>query len=288
MSVARPSSVDAIRYTHKRRSDYESWFGSLPPLLNQEGVSQLADPDNDSPDRHRGFVLFGAAPGGRRNHQSLKEMASNYIREGIVSGRLGPGAKVDQDQIADDLGISRLPIREALIELTAKGFVESIPRRGAFVVALTVQDIEDHFEVVSLLFGLTTRRAAKHITDQQLRNLHKLHTEITSTQDASTRAALTYDFYRAINRVGTSERLLLTLRFLAFALPNDFYFSTPRWPATETAYRERVLAALENHDGRAAVRAADEHFRTCAKVTIDELRSRGYWSESNNVAEAAG
>ncbi len=212
-------------------------------------------------------------------------MASDYIREGIVSGRLGPGAKVDQDQIADELGISRLPIREALIELTAKGFVESIPRRGAFVVTLTVQDIEDHFEVVSLLFQLTTRRAAKHITDEQLRALQSLHTQITGTQDPSVQLALTYEFYRAINRIGTSERLLLTLRFLAFALPNDFYFSTPRWPASETAYRERVLTAIENHDPRAAAKAAEEHFLTCTKVTIDELRSLGYWSK-NDAANA--
>lgn len=248
----------------------------------------MLDPAEDNPDGRGGSALFGAPRGGRRNHQSLKDMASNYIREGIVSGRLGPGAKVDQDQIADDLGISRLPIREALIELTAKGFVESIPRRGAFVVTLTVQDIEDHFEVVSLLFGLTARRAVKHITDEQLRGLQRLHTEATTTQDPPTRLALTYEFYRALNRVGTSERLLLTLRFLAFALPNDFYFSTPRWPATETAYRERVLAALESRDGRAAVKAAEDHFRTCAKVTTEDLQSRGYWSQPKSVAGATG
>lgn len=233
-------------------------------------------------------LLFGSTPDTRRNHQSLKEMASNYIREGIVSGRLGPRAKVDQDEIAEELGISRLPIREALIELTAKGFVESIPRRGAFVVTLTVQDIEDHFDVVSLLFGLTARRAAKNITAEQLRGLEKLHTEITNTRDAATRMALTFEFYRAINRVGTSERLLLTLRFLAFALPNDFYFTTPRWPAMETAYRERVLNALEKRDARAAVKAAEEHFGSCAKVTIDELRARGYWSESEGAAKSVG
>lgn len=252
-------------------------------------MSHLPDPDDDSPDGPRESVLFGIAPGGRRNHQSLKEMASDYIREGIVSARFGPRAKVDQDQIAEELGISRLPIREALVELAARGFVESIPRRGAFVVKLEIQDVEDHFEVVSLLFALTARRAADHITVEQLRGLQKLHTEITTTQDLANQLALTYEFYRAINRVGTSERLLLTLRFLAFALPNDFYFSTSRWPATETVYRERVLTALENRDAHAAAKAAEEHFRTCAKVTIDELRSGGYWSESgDDAAEAAG
>ncbi|UXA05380.1 GntR family transcriptional regulator [Mycobacterium sp. SMC-2] len=246
----------------------------------------MPDPDNDAPDRHTGSLLFDAR-GGRRNHQSLKELATDYIREGIVSGRLRPGAKVDQDQIAGELGISRLPIREALIDLTARGFVESIPRRGAFVARLTVQDIEDYFEVIGLFFGLTARRAAKCITDEQLRSLKKLHTEATTTQDPSTRLALTYEFYRVINELGITERLLVTLRFLALALPSDYYFSTSRWPATETAYRERVLTAIESHDAEAAARATEEHLRTCAKVTIDELRAQGYWSESEGTAEAA-
>lgn len=254
--------------------------------LNQEGVSHLLDPDDDTPQGRNEFALFGATRGGRRS-QSIKEMAFEHIREGIVSGRLGPGVKVDQDQIGDALGSSRLPVREALIELTAKGFVKSIPRRGSFVATLTVQDIEDHFEVIGLLFALTTRRAAEHITDEQIRNLEKLHTAATTTQDASTRLALINEFYRAINLVETSDGLLRTLRFLALALPNDFYFSTSRWPAIETVYRERVLTALASHDAEAAARAAVEHFRTCAKVTIDDLRSRGYWSASNDAAEAA-
>lgn len=224
---------------------------------------------------------------GRPSHQSLKEMAASYIREGVVSGRLGPGAKVDQDEIAEALGISRLPIREALIELANQGFVESIPRRGAFVVKLTTQDIEDHYQVVSLLFGLTARRAAKHITEDKLRVLQRLHTDITSTQDEVKRRNLLIEFYRAINRIGTSTRLLLTLQFLALALPNDFYFSTSRWPATETVYRERVLSALENHDAEAAVKATDEHFRACAKVTIDALRERGYWADDEAADEVA-
>jgi DNA-binding GntR family transcriptional regulator len=223
----------------------------------------------------------------RPNHQSLKEMAADYIRAGVVSGRFGPGAKVDQDQIAAALGISRLPVREALIELTAKGFVESIPRRGAFVVRLTELDVADHFEVIGLLFALTARRAAKQISDVQLRELQQLHNETTTTQEPSRRLALSFDFYRRINRIGTSDRMLLTLRFLALALPNDFYFNTPRWPATETVYRERVLAALESHDEEAAANATQEHLRMAAKVTIEHLREQGYWSESGRIAEAA-
>lgn len=250
-------------------------------------MSHLLDPDDDAADVQTETFLFDGASSDRRNHQSLKDMASDYIREGVVSGRLGPGAKVDQDEIAETLGISRLPVREALIELTAKGFVESIPRRGAFVVKLTPQDIEDHFEVIGLLFGLTARRAAEHIDDEHLRKLRRLHYQTTTAQNPSKRLQLSYEFYRMVNRISTSDRLLLTLRFLALALPNDFYFNTSRCPATETVYRERVLTALENHDPVAAATVTEEHLHTAAKVTIDELRSRGYWSDSDEAATTA-
>ena len=117
--------------------------------------------------------------------------------------------------------------------------------------------------------------------------MQRLHSATTNTQDPAKRLALTFQFYRLINRIGTSPRLLLTLQFLAFALPNDFYFSTSRWPATETVYRERTLAALESRDPDRAAAAAEEHLLTCAKVTVDELRERGYWSQQEAVADAA-
>jgi len=245
-------------------------------------VSDVVEADGSTTETDRVSGLFGPELGGRRKHQSLTDMAAEYIREGVVSGRLGPGAKVDQDQIANALGISRLPVREALIELTAKGFVESFPRRGAFVVTLSVQDIEDHFEVISLLFGLTTRRAAENVTAAQLHHLQQLHTEITTTQDRPQRLALSYEFNRLINRIGTSDRLLQKMWFFALALPTDFYFSTTRWPAIETVYRERILAALDDHDPDAAAKASTDHLHACAKVTIEELRSRGYWGASGD------
>ena len=69
----------------------------------------------------------------RRN---LSEDVAEYIREGIMSGALRPGTRIDQDAIAADLGVSRLPVREALISLDKEGLINTIPRRGAFVARM--------------------------------------------------------------------------------------------------------------------------------------------------------
>jgi len=214
-----------------------------------------------------------------RNHPSLKDLAAGYIREEIVSGRLGPGAKVDQDEIAAELGISRLPIREALIELTAKGFVTAVPRRGAFVVRLEVEDIEDHFEILGILFKLSGTRAAAKIDETRLRELRELHEEIGASRDIEVIKDLNHKFYRIINEVGSSRRVLLTLQYLWLSLPNDYYNSSRGLAETEAPYREGILAALEARDADAAARLTQDHLRACGRVTIDELQSRGYWSD---------
>ncbi|TCJ31438.1 GntR family transcriptional regulator, partial [Parafrankia sp. BMG5.11] len=76
---------------------------------------------------------------GRRRYGNLKDEAASFIREAIVSRALPPRSKIDQDEVADALGISRAPVREALIELAQKGFVDAVPRRGAFVAEVTVE-----------------------------------------------------------------------------------------------------------------------------------------------------
>jgi len=252
---------------------------------NERDVSK---PNDESPNPNEGYLPRDRPRTKRRNHPSLKDMAADFIREGIVSGQLGPGAKVDQDEIAKDLGISRLPIREALIELTAKGFVTAIPHRGAFVVKLTVEDIDDHFEILGILFALAARKAAMKIGGAQLLDLRNLHHEIAATRDQSLRVDLDREFYRIINEAGSSVRLRLSLRYLWLSLPNDYYCSSPSWAATEAIHRERILAALEAHDPRAAVQMTEAHLRACAKVTIDELRSRGYWSDDMDVSYNVG
>lgn len=211
----------------------------------------------------------------RPTHPSLKDAAAEFIRQGIVSGTFGPGAKVDQDEIAGILGISRLPVREALIELAQKGFVAAIPRRGAFVVELSVEDVEDHFEVVGMVFALAARRAAEEMDASQLEQLRSLHRECEAAPDPDTNR----EFVRTINRAGSSRMLRSILQFLGGALPGSYYPASPAWAATEAKYRKRILAALEARDADAAAATAIEHLRECGRLTIEVLRERGYWDE---------
>ena len=212
------------------------------------------------------------------SHPSLKDIAVDYIRQGIVSGQLGPGDKIDQDEIAGILGISRLPVREALIELAHKGFVTTIPRRGAFVVELREEDIEDHFEVLAMVFALVSRRAAKEMDSDDRELLRRLHEQIAASDDPELSERLNKTFFQTINQAGSSNLLRRSiLQFLAGSLPGSLYTTSPECTTTEALYRDHLLAALEAQDAEQAANVAQEHLRMCERLTLEVLRERGYW-----------
>jgi DNA-binding GntR family transcriptional regulator len=215
-------------------------------------------------------------------------VAVGFIRGEIVAGRFGPGKRLDQDEVARILGISRLPVREALIELAQKGYVTAIPRRGAFVIDLTVEDLEDHYEVIGMVIALAAYRAATGLTEAQLLELRHIHDEIVATDDPVVKSDRNISFYQLINRTGSSARLSAIHDFLSGTLPFFMYLSSPKHAATETTYREQMLEALEARDPEAAASVATEHLRECARLTIEEMRARGYWAGRGEEPDAEG
>jgi DNA-binding GntR family transcriptional regulator len=222
-------------------------------------------------------VTSELAPG-RRAYGNLKDEAAGFIRDAIVSGRMRPRAKIDQDEIAEALGFSRAPVREALIELAQKGFVLALPRRGAFVAEVSEEDVEDHYAVVGLVFALAARRAVTKLTSADVDELQRLHTAIASAGEAGTRKALDRQFFHLIVNAGRSRRLDSVLEFLGGAIQGSFYLESPGWAAHETAFRQQLLTAIEAGDVPAAAQLSEEHMRSCAAVTIEYLQATGYWS----------
>ena len=97
------------------------------------------------------------------------------LEQEVVTGELHPGERLDEQSLADRFGVSRTPIREALIQLAASGLVTLHPRRGAFVAALGLKQIVERFEVMAALEGMCGALAARRITDDERRLLLAAH-----------------------------------------------------------------------------------------------------------------
>ncbi len=93
------------------------------------------------------------------------------IETDIVTGVFRPGERLDEQSLADRFGVSRTPLREALVQLAANGLVKLLPRRGAFVVSLTFQEIVERFETMAALEGMCAALAARRFDEQDRRAL---------------------------------------------------------------------------------------------------------------------
>jgi DNA-binding GntR family transcriptional regulator len=210
-------------------------------------------------------------------NRGLKELAADEIRDRIFAGELRPGHKVEQDAIASDLGISKLPVREALISLEAEGIVRNIPRRGAFVAALTPEDVRDHYQVYGLASSVAAERAATRMTDADLEYLRVAHAAMTEERDPERQAELNFDFHRQINVAGGSRRLLSVLEVLSRGIPTRFYETHPGWSTVAHADHTLILRALEEKDGAAAATAMASHLREGGEYAIRVLKESGFW-----------
>lgn len=107
-------------------------------------------------------------------YSPLYEKIFEVIKEKILMGILKPGDPLVEVKLAEELGVSRTPIREALRQLELEGLVYSIPHKGAFVAGVTAQDIEDIYTIRMLLDGLAARWAAQKIQKMKKMSLLKL------------------------------------------------------------------------------------------------------------------
>ncbi len=111
------------------------------------------------------------------DHSSLREKIFDELRTRIVSNELPPGTRMVESHLADDLGVSRNPVRESIRMLEAAGFVHVLPRRGAVVAQLSSTQALELFQVRSELEGLAARLAARNASTTELTRLEKLLAE---------------------------------------------------------------------------------------------------------------
>ena len=111
------------------------------------------------------------------NYKPLREIVFESVRGAIISGVLKPGERLMEVQLAEKLGVSRTPIREAIRKLELEGLVIMMPRKGAYVADLSLKDITDVLEIRAALEGLAAGLAALRITDEEIEEL-----ELTALQ----------------------------------------------------------------------------------------------------------
>jgi DNA-binding GntR family transcriptional regulator len=208
-------------------------------------------------------------PGARREEaaRSSAELAASYIRRLIFDRTLPAGSRIPQDDVARALGLTRMPIREALLILQREGRVRIEKNRGAYVFAISEQSARDACELSARMHCFAIERAMERVTSELLASLRAANSAVRETTDPVELYYAFDGFEDCYVRFGLGERLALMLSDLRRFGPDTMYVGLDGFGPFLKEHTERMLRAFETKD---LPKAVDEEL-TFYRMIIDKL-----------------
>ncbi len=212
-----------------------------------------------------------------RKLETMGDQVLDYIRNAILSGRLVAGARIDQHAIADQLGVSIIPVRESLRQLEAEGLIEKRPYRGAFVAALSMTELMDIYLTREALEELATRLAVARMTAETLDNLESLLAEMEGATAAGDRVALfdlnaTFHFTLYMTSQNAILCQLIEGLWERSTVYRRRFTFMPERAAQALAEHKKILAACRRGDQEASGNAVRENVAQTTRAISEELR----------------
>jgi len=213
------------------------------------------------------------------SYKPLREVISETLREAIVAGTLKPGERLMEIQLAEELGVSRTPVREAIRKLELEGFVVMIPRRGTYVADLSIKDVNEVFEIRTALDILAAGLAVERITEDELEQLERVLVEIgeyIEQNDIEKIVAADGRYHDILYRASRNDRLV--------GIINNLREQFTRFRSISMAYPGRIKNTVEEHrqlveaiaqrDIALAQRLAREHMENAEQTLLLDMQER--------------
>ena len=205
--------------------------------------------------------------GGTVRQRSVRE-----LRDRILTGALLPGTRLDLDEISEEFGTSRTPIREALLELSFEGLVEIAPRSGVKVLGVSPEATIDNFAILATLSGKAAEWATDRIAPDDLDRLEELAGALATARPGPKMVELNWRFHRVINQAAGSQQLLSLIRQAVRMIPSNFLEVMPVHDSSE---HDHLLRALRGGQAPQAREIAERHVLTAGKSLAEWLPGRG-------------
>jgi len=204
--------------------------------------------------------------------RSLRIRVFNAIENAILNGEYKDGDSLNELKISKELGVSRTPVREALMQLELEGLVNNIPNKGAVVVGVSEQDTRDIYEIRIRIEGLAAKLCTEKITDEELHALEKivdLQEFFLLKNDTEQIWKLDGDFHKIIYDASRSRPLRFMLsnfhNYIKKARDNSLH--TEGRAEKTVAEHRAILSAIKNNNGDLAEKLTAEHI-TNAEVNL--------------------
>jgi DNA-binding GntR family transcriptional regulator len=202
--------------------------------------------------------------------------AYRHLLNEIRDGTLPPGARLRETELAERLGISRTPVREAIRQLEADGLVVHLPRQGATVRSLDYAEVIELYEMRAVLEGTAARLAARAASGIELAELSALHAELAAAPAGTQARELNRQFHRSLIDAAKNRFLVKAMSALqkTMLILGPTTLADPTRAADAVAEHAYVLAALQDRDGMAAEEAMRRHVEAALSARIRGMRNR--------------
>ncbi len=225
-----------------------------------------------------------------RPDSALHEQATQQLRILLVEGVIKPGSKLNERELAEQLAISRTPLREAIKRLAAEGLVELIANRGAIALELTERDVEDTFEVMAGLEGQSGELAAQRITAQELSEIKAQHFEMLAAytrRDLSKYYQINARIHELINLAAKNPVLSSTYRNVNARIQALRFRSNQdedKWLRAVIEHKQ-MIEALEQRDSAALRRVLVAHLMNKRLAVLALLKNTSLTSDKSGSNE---
>jgi DNA-binding GntR family transcriptional regulator len=209
-------------------------------------------------------------------YYDLSVQAYKRIKTMILSNKLAPGQKIIQEKLAEELGVSRMPLHKAFQMLENELLVEHIPRRGIFVKNVDLNEIADAFECREAIEGLAARRAAQTITPRDIQFLHDLFAPFSS--DPANADLVKYEeadltFHNTLIRI-SGNRILEKMEMLGNVITRTYQRGLIRGPGETYREHMEIIDALARKNGDKAELLLRNHFRKSREKILQKIKEQ--------------
>ena len=211
------------------------------------------------------------------DYKPLREVIFNTLREAIIVGELKPGERLMEVQLAEKMGVSRTPVREAIRKLELEGLVNMIPRKGAHVADLSVKDIMDVLEVRATLDGLASSLCAVRISEDELKDLKQAHNQFDKyVHKENLQGSIKKDveLHEIIYRSSRNDKLIQIANNLREQVQRFRVIYLKDYSSGKEIIKEHtdIIKAIENKDPDAARKAAVKHIKKQEQTIVETVR----------------
>jgi DNA-binding GntR family transcriptional regulator len=208
-----------------------------------------------------------------RAHQPLRRAVYDEVQRRIVDGRLQQGQRIFEDQLAQELDVSRNPVREALQALQSEGFVELEPRRGARVAVITAERANELFELREALEGMVARLAAQRRTPDQLLGLQRLvqlGADAARSGDLLALPALNTEFHRLLCNAANNAMLADSVERMSQLIQWVYTKRITQRGSKSWTEHHRIVEAIADADPARAFNEACQHISNARRAYLTD------------------